>query len=106
MLLGQCMVSSVVEPRHIYAAPTPDKNFDAVPVAPASTIYQDTLYKQTIVNMRVCLLFSSRFFIFQIVLKVNRKHFFYILPMLNIKFRAGASKMLRLLAALAPVPPH
>jgi hypothetical protein len=38
--LGAIPKSSVAEPHHFYAAPAPalDKNFDAAPVAPASTL--------------------------------------------------------------------
>jgi hypothetical protein len=32
-----CVIGSVVEPHHFYAAPAPGKNFDAAPAAPAPT---------------------------------------------------------------------
>jgi hypothetical protein len=30
-----CIISSVAEPHHFYAAPAPGKNFDAAPAVPA-----------------------------------------------------------------------
>jgi hypothetical protein len=34
----EVVFSSVAEPHHFYAAPAPDKNFDAAPAAPAPTL--------------------------------------------------------------------
>jgi hypothetical protein len=36
-MMNQTVISSVAEPHHFYAAPTPGKNFDAAP-APAPTL--------------------------------------------------------------------
>jgi hypothetical protein len=33
-----CLINSVAEPHHFYAAPAPGKNFDAAPAAPAPTL--------------------------------------------------------------------
>jgi hypothetical protein len=46
---GTIVMVSVAEQHHFYAAPAPDKNFDAAPVAPAPTLlYSKTkFFKQT-----------------------------------------------------------